>query len=199
MVAGSVRDDVSCVGMRRRTRRMRRRNQVRNIAESGNEPAGDDVIVERCRIHLSSGTGPAASASVLPAALVGATTIDGQPFDATALAGRPTVVWFWAPWCVICRGEAPNVASIASRYAGKVNFVGVAGRGTAPEMRDFVKKTHTEAITHLDDGSGEIWLAYKIYAQPAYAFITDDGRLKTFTGALGEDKLGSIVDQLLVA
>ena len=99
----------------------------------------------------SAGTRSLASASVVPAALVGATTIDGQPFDANVLAGRPTVVWFWAPWCVICRREAPNVVTIASRYAGKVNFVGVAGRGKAPEMRDFVKETHTEAITCQQD------------------------------------------------
>ncbi|MGD9702884.1 MAG: thioredoxin domain-containing protein [Ilumatobacteraceae bacterium] len=136
---------------------------------------------------------------MIPAALVGATTISGDPFDANILAGRPTVAWFWAPWCVICRGEAPDVADIAARYADKVNFVGVAGRGEAPEMRDFVSDTGTEGITHLDDSSGEIWASYEIYGQPAYAFITDDGRLETYVGSLGGDGLADIIDQLIVA
>ena len=135
---------------------------------------------------------------MIPAALIGATTIDGDPFDANALAGRPTVAWFWAPWCVICRGEAPDVAEIAARYSDRVNFVGVAGRGEAPEMRDFVSDTGTEGITHLDDSSGEIWASYEIYAQPAFAFITDDGRLETYVGSLGAG-LAEIIDQLIVA
>jgi thiol-disulfide isomerase/thioredoxin len=137
--------------------------------------------------------------SVIPAALIGATTINGDPFDASILAGRPTVAWFWAPWCVICRGEAPDVADIAARYADKVNFVGIAGRGEAPAMRDFVSDTGTEGITHLDDSSGDIWASYEIYAQPAYAFITDDGRLETYVGALGGDGLADIIDKLIVA
>ncbi|MEP7204250.1 MAG: redoxin family protein [Ilumatobacteraceae bacterium] len=142
--------------------------------------------------------GPGA-ASVIPAALIGATTINGDPFDANLLAGRPTVAWFWAPWCVICRGEAPDVADIAARYAGKVNFVGIAGRGEAPAMRDFVSETGTGGITHLDDSSGDIWASYEIYAQPAYAFITDDGRLETYVGSLGGDGLAVIIDKLIDA
>lgn len=137
--------------------------------------------------------------SVVPAPLVGASTIDGASFDANTLAGRPTVAWFWAPWCVVCRGEAPDVAAIAGQYADRVNFIGVAGRGEAAEMRDFVSDTGTGAITHLDDSSGAIWAAYEIYAQPAFAFITDDGRQETFTGALGADDLAQVIEQLLVA
>lgn len=143
--------------------------------------------------------GGSGQASVIPAALIGATTIDGDPFDANTLAGRPTVAWFWAPWCVICRGEAPDVADIAARYAGKVNFVGVAGRGDVSEMRDFVADTGTQGITHLDDSSGEIWASYEIYAQPAYAFITDDGRLEAYLGSLGSDGLAEIIDNLILA
>ncbi|MBA3286480.1 MAG: redoxin family protein [Acidimicrobiia bacterium] len=85
--------------------------------------------------------------SVVPAALIGATTVDGDPYDASALAGRPTVAWFWAPWCVICRGEAPDVAAVAARYAGQVNFVGVAGLGANDEMRKFVTDTDVGAFT----------------------------------------------------
>lgn len=150
----------------------------------------------------SASTAPSASTpkgSVVPVPLVGASTIDGAGFDANTLAGRPTVAWFWAPWCVVCRGEAPDVAAIAAQYADRVNFIGVAGRGEAAEMRDFVSETGTGALTHLDDSSGVIWAAYEIYAQPAFAFITDDGRQETFTGALGADDLAQVIEQLLAA
>ena len=54
-------------------------------------------------------------------------------------------------------------------------------------------------ITHLDDSSGDIWASHEIYAQPAYAFITDDGRLETYVGSLGGDGLVEIIDKLIVA
>jgi thiol-disulfide isomerase/thioredoxin len=41
-------------------------------------------------------------------------TVDGQEFDGAALAGTPVVLWFWAPWCTICRAEAPDVAAVAA-------------------------------------------------------------------------------------
>lgn len=91
------------------------------------------------------------------------------------------------------------MVDVASRYSDRVNFVGVAGRGEATEMRDFVADTDTGSFVHLDDSSGDIWASYEIFAQPAFAFITDDGRLETFTGPLGADQLAAIVDQLLVA
>jgi thiol-disulfide isomerase/thioredoxin len=144
----------------------------------------------------SSGARPE---SVVPVALIGATTVDGDPYDASVLAGRPTVAWFWAPWCVICRGEAPDVAAVAARYAEQVNFVGVAGLGATDEMREFVTDTGVGAFTHLDDSDGSIWASYEIYAQPAYAFITDDGRLETYPGALGAEGLAEIIELLLDA
>lgn len=169
---------------------------------SNNSPAASPGATDATPVAGSAAptsTVAVPAGSVVPAPLLGASTIDGTGFDANTLAGRPTVAWFWAPWCVICRGEAPDVAAIATQYADRVNFIGVAGRGEAPEMRDFVSDTGTGGFTHLDDSSGAIWAAYEIYAQPAFAFITDDGRQETFTGALGADDLAQVIEQLLVA
>ena len=35
--------------------------------------------------------------------------------------------------------------------------------------------------------------------QPAYAFITDDGRVETYVGSLGGDGLAEVIEKLIVA
>ncbi|PZS23467.1 MAG: thiol:disulfide interchange protein, partial [Pseudonocardiales bacterium] len=42
-----------------------------------------------------------------------ATTLQGTKFAGQSLAGKPTVLWFWAPWCAVCQHEAPSVAKAA--------------------------------------------------------------------------------------
>ncbi|WP_306454825.1 hypothetical protein [Streptomyces sp. WZ.A104] len=50
--------------------------------------------------------------------------MDGKPFDGSTLAGKPTVLWFWVPWCAKCKAQA---ADTAADHTGKANVVGVAG------------------------------------------------------------------------
>nr|MBA3289283.1 redoxin domain-containing protein [Acidimicrobiia bacterium] len=128
-----------------------------------------------------------------------ATPLDGASFDGAALAGTDAVVWFWAPWCTICRGEAPEVAEVAERYADRIQVIGVPGRGELDAMREFVDDTGTGAITHLADIDGSIWSAFGVYGQPAYAFIDDSGTIDTFIGGMGGDALADRIDQLLAA
>jgi thiol-disulfide isomerase/thioredoxin len=152
-------------------------------ATSAEQPAGD--------------TGEAAAA--FAQVFAPATPLDGAPFDGATLAGTDAVVWFWAPWCTICRGEAPEVAEVAERYADQVRLVGVPGRGELDAMREFVDDTGTGAITHLADIDGSIWSAFGVYGQPAYAFIDDSGTVDVFIGGMGGDALAERIDQLLAA
>ncbi len=134
----------------------------------------------------------------VPSVLVDTVKIDGESFDASVISGRPTVVWFWAPWCTVCRAEAPNVVEVMSRYDDRVTFIGVAGRGQAAEMRTFVADTETDGLEHLDDSSGAIWEEFGIFTQPSFAFITADGDYETVTGALGVDGLSDAIDEKLL-
>ncbi len=137
-------------------------------------------------------------AAALSAAFATSTTLDGgTAFDGATLAGRDSVVWFWAPWCTICRGEAPEVADVAARYGSQVDLIGVPGRGELDEMNDFVDDTGTGSLTHVPDLSGDIWSAFGVYGQPAYAFIDDDGSVEVFIGGMGGDALAERIDELI--
>ncbi|MFI6577740.1 redoxin domain-containing protein [Nocardiopsis sp. NPDC050513] len=121
-------------------------------------------------------------------------TVDGAAFSGADLAGEPTVLWFWAPWCTICRGEAAGVAEAAARHSGDVGFVGVAGLGEVEAMRGFVSDTGTGELTHLVDEDGSIWSGFGVVSQPAFAFVSADGTFETVQGALSDDDLDARVD-----
>ena len=132
-----------------------------------------------------------------PALEFRAVTVDGAPFDAATLAGTPVVLWFWAPWCTICRAEAPGVATVAAEYAGRVTFLGVPGLGEVADMREFVAGTRTGAMTHVVDADGALWQRFGVVAQPAFAFVGADGSVRTFGGSLDQQSLRQAVDELL--
>jgi thiol-disulfide isomerase/thioredoxin len=132
--------------------------------------------------------GSDAPASGTPAAF-SAATLDGGELSSSSFEGEDTVLWFWAPWCTVCRGEADDVVAAAGAVEGEVEVIGVAGRGEVPAMEDFVSDTGTGGLTHVVDDDGSIWSSYEVVAQPAYAFIDDSGTVEVFVGALGEDAL----------
>lgn len=105
-----------------------------------------------------------------------ATTVDGKSFDAKTLAGKPTVLWFWAPWCPTCKGQAAETAKVASDHQGKANVVGVAGLDENAAMRAFVSDTGTGSFPHLSDEKGEVWKRFEISQQSYYVILDQTGK-----------------------
>ncbi|CAN5769069.1 hypothetical protein BH24ACT4_BH24ACT4_12590 [soil metagenome] len=132
--------------------------------------------------------GGATSAEGGPPAFTAA-NLAGADVDSASFAGQPTVLWFWAPWCTICRAEASGVVEAAGELGDDVAVLGVAGRGEVPEMEDFVSDTGTDGLTHVVDEDGSIWSEYGVAAQPAFAFISADGEVATVVGAIPQAEL----------
>ena len=118
-----------------------------------------------------------------------ASTLAGPELDVSTLAGQPVVLWFWTPWCTICRVEAPDVAAVAADLEGDVIFLGVPGRGETADMASFVQDTGTSGLQHLVDVDGSLWQRFRVVSQPTFAFVGRDGAVETFAGALGADEL----------
>lgn len=125
-----------------------------------------------------------------------ATTLDGQRFDGSSLAGEPVALWFWAPWCSICRTEAPAVAEVAEQYAGEVTVVGVPGRAAPDAMREFVADTGTGGFDHVVDTDGALSTRFGIVTPTAYAFVDRSGAVRTVQGGLGADELRRAMTEL---
>ncbi|MEV1091194.1 redoxin domain-containing protein [Streptomyces microflavus] len=152
----------------------------------GTEGGADDGMVGAPSSGSSSPVQPPASSaasgdttagSVVPQALrFTATTVDGKPFDAKTLADKPTVLWFWAPWCPKCKAQATETAKVAADYAGKANVVGVAGLDRNDAMKNFVVDTGTGGFPQLSDEKGDIWKRFEVTEQSRYVILDKDGK-----------------------
>ena len=159
----------------------------------GSGPAASPSTASGSTASGAVGAGPAAGAAGL--ALAGR-TLDGAAFDSSDLTGGPAVLWFWAPWCTICRTEGPDVAAVAAEYAGQVQVIGVAGHGDVPSMREFVTETGTGSFPHLVDEEGRLWSRFGVISQPAFVFVDRSGNMETFAGSLSGEDLRAFVDDL---
>ncbi|MEV8596308.1 redoxin domain-containing protein [Streptomyces sp. NPDC052012] len=146
----------------------------------------------------SDGGGSGATGAEVPESLrFTASTVDGRPFDARTLAGKPTVLWFWAPWCPKCKAQAAETAKVAADYAGKAHVVGVAGLDRNAAMKEFVSRTETDGFPHLSDEKGEVWQRFRVTEQSRYVILDKDGRT-VYEGVLpGGDGLSEKVAGLV--
>jgi thiol-disulfide isomerase/thioredoxin len=141
-------------------------------------------------------TSPATTHANVPAQLqFTAKTVDGQEFKGESVLGKPTVFWFWAPWCPTCQREAPMVGELADTHRD-VTFVGVAALDQLPAMQRFVEKYPVSGFSHLADTDGAVWARFGITQQPAYAFVSADGNIDVVTGSLPEAALTERVTAL---
>jgi thiol-disulfide isomerase/thioredoxin len=139
---------------------------------------------------------PASSRSASALLAFHGTAVGGKPFDGASLAGKPVVLWFWAPWCPTCLMQAPGVRAAVERSGGSVNVVGVAGLDTAAAMPEFVQLAKVGSMTHVADEAGALWKQYGVTEQSYFVFLDATGA-ETFRGKLNPDDIAPRVAQLV--
>lgn len=145
---------------------------------------------------LSDVSEPSSTAAVPAELNFTAKTVGGQEFSGQALAGKPAVFWFWAPWCPTCQREAPEVAE-AARANPEATFVGVAALDQEPAMQEFIDKYDIGFFTNIADVDGAVWQRFGVTAQPAFAFVGADGSVDVVRGTLGAPTLNTRISTLV--
>ena len=123
------------------------------------------------------------------------TTVSGDEFQGASLAGRPTLLWFWAPWCPTCRGQIPQVEGLATEHEGDLNVVGVGSLDSAEAIAGFADDV--EGITHLEDAEGELWKRFGVTEQSSFVLLDAEGTVVFEAGYGGSEDLGARVEDLL--
>lgn len=141
-------------------------------------------------------TDPRATSVAVPAALkFSGTTVDGAAFDGASVAGKPTVFWFWAPWCATCRAQISGVSDLASKFGDDISVVGV-GALDAPEAIAEFAGTVPGDVTMLSDPDGAVWRHFKVTAQSTYVVLDASGEQQA-SGFIDTDTLDSTVSSLV--
>lgn len=135
----------------------------------------------------------------VPAALdFEAPTVDGGSFSGATLVGEDAVLYFWAPWCTVCRAEAPSLPGVANEFDGEATFYGVAGLSPdVAAMQAFVTDTGTGDLTHIADTEGSIYTGFGVSSQTTFAFVNDDGTIEIVRGPLTDDDLRARTQALI--
>jgi thiol-disulfide isomerase/thioredoxin len=53
-------------------------------------------------------------------------TLEQAPVTLASLAGKPTMIAVWAPWCGVCKAESDNVSRVRAWLGSRANVVSVA-------------------------------------------------------------------------
>ncbi len=122
-----------------------------------------------------------------PAALqFSAKTLDGKAFEGTSLYGQPTIIWFWAPWCPVCKAEAPAIRDALDELPDGVQAIGIPGQSDAAAMRRFVADYGLGAMVQVVDADGSLWSNFSVSYQPATVLLDADGNVTTLPGSVGK-------------
>lgn len=135
------------------------------------------LVLGACGGRETGAGGEAASAAAPPSLKIPA--IDGSgtvSLEALTASGRPTLLWFWAPWCEICNAEAAGIERLARRARGKLQVIAIGGRDEIAAGREFVARHRLRSPVVLFDKAEAAWEAYGIGPQPAAVLLDERGR-----------------------
>jgi len=122
-------------------------------------------------------TGDESRDASVPALTVTRLEDNGQ-YELSQLAStdKPTLLWFWAPWCTICNGEAPRIQQLADDAGDTLQVVAIGGRDDIANAPEFVSRHGLTTPTLLFDESMQVWEHYRIPGQPGAILLDTDGQ-----------------------
>jgi thiol-disulfide isomerase/thioredoxin len=131
-----------------------------------------------------------------PAAVV--RTLDGKTADLAQYIGKtPVLMEFWATWCPNCHELEPALLRAAKKYAGKIQFVGVAVsvNETPARVKAFVAKHRLPGDQYFDT-EGNATGAYDAPAT-SYVVVFDRTGKVVYTGLGGKQDLEAAIRKAL--
>lgn len=127
--------------------------------------------------------------------------LNNTPQISTQWQGKILVLNFWATWCPSCLKEIPEFMNLQTKYADKVQFVGIA-LDDLEAVKTFQQKTAVNYPLLISGDFAGFQLAKKlgnlISAIPYTAIVNRDGLvIYHHSGELSTAKLQTVITPLL--
>jgi len=90
--------------------------------------------------------------------------------------------------------EAPSVEAASKKWAGDVEFVGVAWVGDDSSFQAFIDR-HGLTFPQLSDDPGDVFARFEVPYQPAIVVVTPDGEVQQLFGAVDAATLDDVLTQ----
>ncbi|TAN52809.1 MAG: protein disulfide oxidoreductase [Methylococcaceae bacterium] len=101
-------------------------------------------------------------------------TLSGQPFELAQLRGKPSLVYFWAVWCGVCKAMQHNIDALAA----DVPMISVAMQsGDALTVGRYLKERSITMPVLLDDAALAA-ARYGIRGVPVAFILGPDGDIR---------------------
>ena len=95
----------------------------------------------------------------------------------------PLVINVWAQWCPPCRDEAPYLAAVQKKAAGKLQMLGIDYVDTRPELAVKFALDRELNYPHLVDLDKLVRTPFKVGGPPVTVFVDKDGKFTLHNGA----------------
>ena len=120
---------------------------------------------------------------------------DGAQVRLSDLRGKPTIINFWATWCVSCLAELPDLKAVQQDIgADRLNIIAInAGEDSSAAQR-FLKTLEAPAFHVGMDPTLVVADAYGVFGLPQSVFVDADGVVRAvYTGQLSKDLMQQYV------
>jgi peroxiredoxin len=95
-------------------------------------------------------------------------------------SSNPQIIYFFAEWCPICKGQNGAMSSIAEDY----RVLGVAMQsGNDQQVRDYLKQQAID-FPVINDESGALTRAFGVHGVPATFIVDQQGQVRYSTRGL---------------
>lgn len=115
------------------------------------------------------------------------------------VAGEPTVLAVWAPWCPHCQVELPVLGRVADEFPAVrvLTVVTAIGESPGPDPLEFMEDNGLTFPTVVDDGDRTILQGLGVTGFPTAFYVGSDGVVRQVTsGETDEQELRALFGAL---